>query len=174
MEVAVSNIRIIRRPYSKKRLPKVKPGKCHVVSTYLFKNDLGIFDPEMKATYTNKQIVAVMKLIFKKVVERIIIKLWQMPFPNGMGRLYMKEAQVDRRNYDDPNMSDQTIENLLRECQLGMKGSRLKWNKEHTRFPYRDIWDASKSKGFFRSCFFNEVMSRAEDPTKKNYRGHII
>lgn len=174
-QIPDSDTRVILKPYVKKKLPKRPPGKRQIVSLYLFKKDLGVFDPEMKAIYTNRQIVAVMKLIFKKAAQRIVSKLWRMPFPNGMGRVYMKENQIATYTKDENGrIKESSIENLMRECQTGMKRAKLFWNREHTRFPYRDIWNIRRSEGFLRSLLFDEIITRAEDPTKKNYRCHII
>lgn len=170
-----SDVRVIYRPYIQKKLPKRGLGKRQVVSLVQFKNDLAVFDPEMKATYNNSQITTIMKLIFKKAAQRIISRLWQMPFPNGNGRVYMRENQIQAYTKDETGkITDSSIENLMRECRTGMKRARLYWNKEHVRFPYKDIWNIKRSNGFFRSALFNEIIGRAEDPTRKNYRCHIV
>jgi hypothetical protein len=169
------DVRIIRKPYVSKKLSKKAPGKRVYVSTATFKKEIHHFDEMIAKKYTNTIIVAVLSAIFKKVAERIISKLWRMPFPNGVGFLYMKESQVSRTpKVSVDKMTDTQLENILKQVRLGMRGVFLKWNKEGRRFPYKDIWTFKRSDGFFRSKLFNEILDRAEDPTRKNYRGHII
>jgi len=167
---------VVHKPYAEKKIYHLHTKRRLSVSLNSFKRDIYIFDADIKMRYSNRQIVSVMKLIFKKAAERIIKRLWRMPFPNGVGSLYMKEAQRSNhgKSTDGKIITDTQIENLLREVQLGMRKVFLKWNKFGKTFPYRSIWKVSMSQGFFRSLKFNEVIDRAEDPTKKNFRGHII
>lgn len=152
------------KPYSQKRLACIRVKK-YEVSTPTFYSDLYVFDPEMKAKYNNGQVAKVLQLIFKKAAERIIKNLWRMPFPNGIGTLYMKEVQ---------NSNATRAKSLSSQVRLGMRGVRLKWNKDGRKFPYRDIWSIRMCQGFFRNLKLKEIKERSEDPTKKNYRGHIM
>lgn len=171
-----TEIRTICKPYSSKRLPKKAKGQRIYVSLATFKKDLHIFDPELSTRYTNAQVVEIMSLILKKAAERIVKKLWRMPFPNGAGLLYMKEAQISCGPTSQGRVpkTDGEIEALLRRIRLGHKRVFLKWNKDRIRLPYMDIWTAKRSNGFFRSLLHAEVVKRAEDPTQSNYRGHIM
>ena len=168
-------VRVLRKPYVNKKLPKRAQGQRVYVSFSTFKKEIGSFDPEMRQLYTNKEIVAVLCLTMKKAVDRIIKKMWRMPFPNGMGLLYMKEAQRSCSELQSKGiLNDKRMEQLMREVRLGLKRVLLKWNKERVRFSYKDIWTVKKSNGYFRSVLYSEIIERAEDPTKPNYRGHII
>lgn len=163
---------IKRKLYSQKKIRHIHTKRRLSVSLSSFKTDLHIFDPEIREKYHNIVITAVMKLIFKKAAERVIKKLWRMPFPNGTGSIYIQQAQVTGVGMKSESPSNLRI--LLNEVHLGMKRSFLKWDKTGKKFPYRKIWNIRKSKGFFRSFKFNEVLDRANDPMKKNYSGHII
>lgn len=176
INMPTTEIRTIHKPYSSKRLPKRAKGQRIYVSLATFKKDLHIFDPEISTRYSNAQVVEIMSLIFKKAAERIVKKLWRMPFPNGMGLLYMKEAQVSRGPTSEGRVpkTDGEIEALLRRIRLGLRRVFLKWNKDRVRFPYMDIWTVKRSNGYFRSFLHAEVVKRAEDPTQSNYRGHIM
>lgn len=167
-------VRMVHKKYSQKRLPKRAPGKRIYVSLATFKKDLHIFDPEMSTKYTNAQVVEIMSLIFKKAAQRIVQKLWRMPFPNGSGLLYMKEAQISKDATAkglEPE-TDSEIEAFLRKIRLGLKRVFLKWNKDRIRFPYKDIWEVRRSNGYFRSLLHAEVTEKAKGPS--SYRGHII
>lgn len=145
------------------------------MSLVSFKRDIAIFDPDLPRQYTDKQITGVMKLIFRKAAERIIKKLWRMPLPNGAGSIYMKEAQISSigESTGGKITTDRQIEALLREVRTGMKRVFLYWNKSGRKFPYRNIWRITMSKGFFRSLKFTEIIECAEDSERK-YRAHII
>lgn len=165
------DVLVTRKPYSLKKIRHSRDKKKLSVSLKAFKTDLYIFDPEIRSKYSNTVITAVMKLIFKKAAERIIKKLWRMPFPNGFGSLYMLEAQITGicMKSDSPT----NLKKLLDEVHFGLKRVRLKWNKQGRQFPYKGIWHIRRSKGFFRSALNIEVTERAEDRFKKNYRGHL-
>lgn len=175
-QIQDTDVFVVRKPYAQKRIPHLRSRRRLTVSLISFKKDLHIFDPDIRKRYTNQEVASVMKLIFKKVAERIIKKLWRMPFPNGVGSLYMKEAQRSNLGISTGGklIKDTQIENLLREVRLGMRRVFLKWNKTGKRFPYRNIWRVAMSKGYFRTLKFNEIINRAEDPTRPNFRGHII
>ena len=158
--------RVCYKPYSQKRLAAVRSPRLEV-STPTFCNDLHIFDSEMKEKYTNKQIASVLQMIFRLAAEKIIKNLWRMPFPHGVGTLYMKEVQITNPTKIDPVK-------LLRDLKRGMKGVRLKWNKDGRQFPYKNLWSVKASRGFFTNCKLKEIKERADDPTKKRYRAHII
>src|SRR5690606_4995449 len=172
-----SERRVVRKNYAEqKRLPKRPPGHRLFISEYTFKKDLHIFDPEMAAKYSNAEVVAILRACFKAAANKIVKELWRMPFPNQIGSLYMKEAQVSRigESTGGKIVTDHQIELLLRECRLGMKRVFLKWNKQGRNFPFKNVWTVKRSNGYFRSLLFDEIIDRAEDPTRKNYRGHII
>jgi len=170
------NLLVVHKPYAEKKIYHLHTKRRLSVSLNSFKRDIYIFDADIKERYTNRQIVMIMKLIFKKAAERIIKRLWRMPFPNGVGSLYMKEAQRSNHGLSTEGkiVTDTQIENILREVQLGMRKVFLKWNKSARNFPYKGTWRVSMSQGFFRSLKFNEIIDRAEDSRKQNYRGHII
>lgn len=170
-ETPDENILVTRKPYSQKRIRHTREKRRLSVSIKAFKTDLHIFDPEIRTKYSNTVITAVMKLIFKKVAERIVKKLWRMPFPNGIGSLYILEAQVTGISMKSDSPAN--LKKLLDEVHLGMKRARLKWNKQGREFPYKHIWGVKRSKGFFRSSLFSEVNDRANDQYKKSYRGHL-
>lgn len=163
---------VVRKKYSQKKIRHTREKRRLSVSIKAFKVDLHIFDPEMRAKYDNVMIGAVMKLIFKKAAERIIQKLWRMPFPNGYGSLYMQQAQVT-------GLGEKMAETkagrtaLLNEVHYGLKRVFLKWNKLGKKLPYKHIWKVRRSCGFFRSALHTEVVTRAEDQFKPNYRGHL-
>lgn len=171
------DILVVRKKYSQKKIWHDRSkNKGLTVSIRSFVRDVHVFDADLAARYSQQKIGLVMKRIFKKVADRIVKKLWRMPFPNGMGSLYMKEAQISSTRYLAPDQaaSDAQAEQLLREVELGLKRVFLKWNKRGVRFPYMKLWRIGQSKGYFRSVKFNEIIDRAEDQTRKNYRGHII
>lgn len=173
-EINLDEVQVIKKPYASKKIYRDNyRNKCLLVSLTDFSHDIHLFDREMAERYTSAQRIDVMKLIFKKCVLRIVKNLWRMPFPNGIGTLYMAESQKKIMTPDELREFN-SVEKSLIDTFQGMRRVYLKWNKRGLNFIYRHIWKCNMSKGYFRSVKWEEIMSRAEDDTKKNYRAHII
>lgn len=168
---------VFYKPFSERPIRKKKRRSVLMVSHAEFAQDLKYFDEDLAKKLSKSDVAKILKLTFKKVAMRIIKDLWKMPFPNGVGRLYMVEKQIDISRFtkdENGNFTDNALKRVLDECEMGLKRTRIKWDKYGIRMPYNRIWQFVRSKGFFRSAKYQEVKSRAETPTKKNYRGHIV
>lgn len=165
------------RIYRDKKIPKYKNRTKIYASPVLFAKDISIFDSDLAKRVDKTKIKETLSLIFKKCADRIIVDTWRMPFPNGMGNLYIKEAQISKREIhgsENEITNDIQLINILREVRTGLKRVYLKWAKSNQRFAYKDIWAFRRSSGYFRTRLYEEIIKRAEDPTLKTYKGHII
>jgi len=168
---------VATKPYSQKKITGRTRRARLIVSIGTFASDLYVFDADIRSRYTNAQVTAVLKSIFKKVTERIIRKLWRMPFPNGSGSLYMQQRQIVRRvrPADAPKKSlKSAMDEIMRDESYLMRRAFLKWNKTGKKMPYKDIWRVKSSAGLFRSIKYDEVIGRENDREKQDYRAHII
>lgn len=170
-------ITVIQHLYSEKKRvgAQVDSKGVKYVSLVSFGRELKHFDREMYFKHGRAGAKKVVRLMLKKCTERIVKGLWRMPFPIGLGSLYVRQKQTSSKKYATNKIRKSQINLILAEARRGLSSLYLKWNKDgiHNHIPYKNIWRFSRSQGLISRMLFEEVYARANDPEKKNYRGHI-
>lgn len=159
-----------KRPYSKLGLDDgaIKAERIRY-SWKSFNNRMTYFSRYLHLKYNRTQRNDVLKAVMEKVARKIITERWKMPFPNGLGFLFISEKGNQKYHTE---VGDYSKNKLLREVDHGKGDLDLIWDKNGRNFKFQEVFGINKNLAFTR-MMNDEVIKRANDPTKREIRGNL-